>query len=106
MTTRGKSWKGLFALLVLLTASIVTGSEHINQLDAKEFQKTVLDSRDPFIVFFYDSDMIQQEEGHSALRDMETALQSSGAPYGIGYATLDCAAAASNGTPSAPAWRL
>ena len=56
---------------MLFLVPIVSISSHINELDAKSFQKAVLDSRNPYVVFFYDSDMIKDEEGQGALRDME-----------------------------------
>lgn len=92
--------RSLFALLVLFTVSIVAFSEHVNEMDAKSFQKAVLDSRNPYLVFFYDSDMVQNEEGHSALINMESTLQNSVSPYGIGYVTFDCAAKKKGNKPN------
>ena len=72
---------------MLFLVSIVSISGHINDLTQKCSRRRCL-TANPYVVFFYDSDMIKDEEGHGALRDMETSLQNAVSPYGIGFATL------------------
>ena len=79
----------LFVLVLGLSSAIV--DDHIAELDAKSFQKQVLDSKNPYMVFFYDSDLLTEEAMVDALKEMETTLQTSVSPYGVGFASFDCA---------------
>jgi hypothetical protein len=78
-----------FLVAVVISMLALANGSDILALDAKAYQKSVLDSHDPWVVFFYDSTMVSDED---AMEDMLDKLEGSAIkPYGIGYGKVDCA---------------
>lgn len=77
----------LFSILCLVLGCLARGDQVV-QLDSKTYQKDVMDSAEPWVIWYFDSTMVSDM---AAMEGMLDNLLTSVQPYGIALGKLDCA---------------